>query len=201
MQKFLLASHNEDKRKEIEAIFEKNYIGEYIFVDGVDPGEVIEDGETIEENARIKAHAWLQINPDCICISDDTGLFVEALGGKPGIHAARYAGEDATYDDNCNKMLKELEGIELEKRKAKFSTCAIAAGSNINDLITIGNCDGIISLDKFVGGSNFGYDPIFIPTDYENEKTFSELGTEYKNAFSHRAKAFRALAMGLINNV
>lgn len=197
MQKFLLASHNEDKRIEIEKIFDKNFDGDYVFVDGVDPGEVLEDGDTIEENARIKAHAWLGVNPDCICIADDTGLFVDALDGQPGIHAARYAGENVSYEDNCNKMLIELEGVELSSRTARFSTCAIAAGLNINDVIALGNCEGVIAEQKFIGGSGFGYDPIFIPTDYANEKTFSELGVAYKNSYSHRAKAFRTLAMGL----
>ncbi|MBP9116195.1 MAG: non-canonical purine NTP pyrophosphatase [Acidimicrobiia bacterium] len=199
MYKFVLATHNDNKRAEIEEIFRKNFTGDFIFVPGVDPGEVIEDGETIEENARIKAHAWLSVNPDCIAIADDTGLFVDAIEGRPGIWAARYAGENATYDDNCNKLLEELSSVSKENRTARFSTCAIAAGKNINDVVAIGNIEGIISSEK-TGDSGFGYDPIFIPTDYGNDKTYSQLGNEYKNSYSHRSKAFRSLVMGILNS-
>jgi XTP/dITP diphosphohydrolase len=198
MIKFILASHNKDKRNEIEAIFTMNFSGEFTFVDGVDPGEVVEDGDTIEENARIKAHAWLNVNPESICIADDTGLFVDALDGRPGVHAARYAGADASYDDNCTKMLDELHGVEANLRTAKFSTCAIAVGKNINDVISIGEVEGTLTKEKY-GVNGFGYDPIFVPSEYGNEKTFAQLGSEYKNSFSHRSKAFRTLVVGLLN--
>lgn len=198
MTKFLLASHNKDKIVEIEAIFTAELGDNVEFVAGIDPGEVIEDGDTIEENARIKAYAWLEYNPDCIVLADDTGLFVDALEGRPGIYSARYAGEDATYDDNCTKLLEELNGVEEQKRTARFSTCAIAIRLEHNDIVSLGHVDGLVAADKR-GDAGFGYDPIFIPSDYANDKTFAELGNSVKNMISHRARAFRALALGVKN--
>jgi XTP/dITP diphosphohydrolase len=195
MTRFLLASHNADKVKEIEAIFRAE-LGDVEFISGIDPGEVIEDGDTIEENARIKAYAWQEMNPDLVILADDTGLFVDALEGAPGIYAARYAGEDVTYRDNCNKLLRELDGVEEEKRTARFSTCAIAIKMQENDIVAFGHVDGIIA-SEFRGTDGFGYDPLFIPTDYGNDKTFAELGVSVKNTMSHRARAFRTLAIGI----
>lgn len=191
--KFLLATHNQDKVREIEAIM-RTEIGEEVeFISGIDPGEVIEDGDTIEENARIKAHAWLELNPDCIVLADDTGLFVDALGGAPGIYAARYAGENVAYADNCNKLLRELQGVEEQKRTAKFSTCAVAVRAESSDILSIGSVEGLISTEN--KGEGFGYDPVFVPKGYE--ETFLELGDSVKNMISHRARAFRALAHGI----
>lgn len=196
MQRYLLATHNLDKVVEIEAIFREALGDDIEFVPGIDPGEVIEDGDTIEENAMIKANAWLDINSDCIVLADDTGLFVDALDGAPGIFAARFAGDEATYSDNCAKLLNELDGIEQEKRTAKFSTAAVAVRAGDISLVSVGNVDGIITTENR-GTDGFGYDPVFMPTDHDNDKTFAELGVKVKNMISHRARAFRALAMGI----
>lgn len=194
--KVLIATHNKDKKSEIEKIFRDSISGEMIFVDGIDPGEVIEDGETLEENAMIKANAWLDVNQDCVVISDDTGFFVDALGGEPGIFAARYAGENASYEDNVEKLMREIG--DNDNRKAHFSTCAIAVKANSVSIVAMGSIEGLIAKTIHEGGK-FGYDPIFIPSDDINGETFSDLGENVKNMISHRAKAFRALAIGIKN--
>ncbi len=193
MARFLLATHNPDKVKEIEAIF-RDALGDVEFISGIDPGDVIEDGDTIEENAMIKAQAWLEVNSDCIVLSDDTGLFIDALNGEPGIYAARYAGEDATYADNCNKVMDKLDNET--NRHARFSTCATAVRAGSPSVVAVGNVEGLIA-KKNSGGEGFGYDPIFIPSDDEDGETYAELGLKVKNMISHRARAFRALAMGV----
>lgn len=194
--KVLIATHNSDKVYEIKKIF-RDCIGEPLeFVSGIDPGEVIEDGDTLEENAMIKANAWLDINQDCVVVSDDTGFFVDALNGEPGINAAIYAGDHASYTDNVDKIMKELG--DNKNRKAHFTTCAIAVKAASPSIIATGTIEGLIAKDIHDGGK-FGYDPIFIPSDDKDGQTFSELGIEVKNMISHRAKAFRALAMGIKN--
>ncbi|HMS25737.1 MAG TPA: RdgB/HAM1 family non-canonical purine NTP pyrophosphatase [Acidimicrobiia bacterium] len=194
MSRFLLATHNPDKVKEIESIF-RDALGDDIeFVVGIDPGDVEEDGDTIEENSMIKATAWLEVNPDCVVLSDDTGFFVEALDGAPGIYAARYAGENATYADNCNKVMRELG--ESTNRRAHFSTCATAVSSDSPSIVSIGSIEGLV-VKEARGLDGFGYDPIFIPSDDEDGETFAQMGINVKNMISHRARAFRALAMGI----
>ena len=194
MSRFLLATHNPDKVKEIESIF-RDALGDDIeFVVGIDPGNVEEDGDTIEENSMIKATAWLEVNPDCVVLSDDTGFFVEALDGAPGIYAARYAGDNATYADNCNKVMQELG--ESTNRRARFSTCATAVSSDSPSIVSTGSVEGLIVKENR-GLDGFGYDPIFIPSDDEDGETFAQMGINVKNMISHRARAFRALAMGI----
>lgn len=194
MSKFLLATHNSDKVKEIEAIFRDALGSEISFVSGIDPGDVIEDGDTIEENSMIKANAWLEMNPDCIVLSDDTGFFVSGLGDEPGVLAARYAGENATYSDNCKKVLQLLG--DNEDRRARFATCATAVRVDSPAIVSTGTVNGIV-IRTPRGIDGFGYDPIFIPSDDEDGITFAEMTLVQKNMISHRAKAFRALAMGI----
>lgn len=194
MSKFLLATHNPDKVSEIEAIFREALGDDIEFISGIDPGEVVEDGDTIEENSMIKAQAWLAVNAEYIILSDDTGFYVEALGNEPGIYASRYAGEDATYQDNCEKVLADLG--ENENRQAYFATCATAVRTDSPSIVAVGKVEGLISKkDSGVGG--FGYDPIFIPSDDPDGQTFAEMGIKHKNMISHRSRAFRALAMGI----
>ncbi len=194
MSKFLLATHNPDKVKEIEVIFREALGDSVEFVKGIDPGEVIEDGDTIEENSMIKANAWLDVNPDCIVLSDDTGLFVDALDGAPGKDASIFAGEDGTYLDNCNKLMAEMK--DKDDRKARFSTCATAVRINSPSVISVGTIEGLIALEQS-GLEGFGYDPIFIPGEDIEGATFAQMSVGAKNMISHRAKAFRALARGI----
>ena len=149
-------------------------------------GDIPETGETLKENAFIKAETVHKLT-GLASLADDTGLEVDALGGAPGVYSARYAGKNATFDDNCMKMLKELEGIPMGERTARFRT-VISFVRSEEKLWTEGVVEGVI-LDRKKGDGGFGYDPIFY---YPNlKKTFAELQKGEKNNISHRGKALR----------
>ncbi len=182
MKEYILATHNAHKVTEINALIRDET---FRFVTLSDIGwneEIIEDGTTLQENARIKAQAiWdNRQNPS---IGEDTGLEIEALNMEPGVYTARYAGPDKNADLNMDKVLKSLG--DKENRKAQFRTaiCLIEAG-NIHHFEGI--VRGHIALSKR-GKGGFGYDPIFIPEGYD--QTFSELSSNIKNTISHRARA------------
>jgi len=131
--------------------------------------EVEEDGDTLEENALKKAKEIAKY-VDAIVIADDTGLFVDKLGDRPGVHSARYAGEDATYEDNNKKLLSELEGISIEERTARFETVIAIVMEDKSYKTVKGLCRGKIALSH-KGEGGFGYDPLFIVDGYD--KTFA----------------------------
>ncbi|WIV11883.1 XTP/dITP diphosphatase [Proteiniborus sp. MB09-C3] len=151
--------------------------------------EVIEDGDTLEENATKKAVEIAQ-KANAIVIADDTGLFVDKLNGEPGVYSARYSGENATYSSNNKKLLTKLEGVPLEERTAMFKTIIAIVLEDKNIKLTSGECSGKIGFEPR-GEKGFGYDPLFIVDGYG--KTFAELGEEIKNTISHRANALRNL--------
>ena len=152
--------------------------------------DVVEDADTLEGNARLKATA-VRSATGCAAVADDTGLEVDALGGAPGIFSARYAGEDATDEDNVSKLLKEMSEVTGEGSSARFRTIALIAWEDGAETIAEGVVEGIIAATPSgVGG--FGYDSVFIPT-YGGGKTFAEMDDKEKNAISHRGAAFRAL--------
>ena len=154
--------------------------------------EIIENGATFEENARIKASQAARY-ADMAAFADDSGLEVAALGGAPGIYSARYAGENATYPEKMAKILKELENAS--DRRARF-VCVIALAYRGDIVETFrGEVTGHIAQQPR-GTEGFGYDPIFIPDGYD--KTFGELGEEIKSRISHRARAF-ALAADFVH--
>lgn len=155
-------------------------------------GDIEEPGETLEENAKIKAefiHNLFQEN----CFADDSGLEIEALNGEPGVYSARYAGEGCTFTDNNKKVLKKLDGIE--NRSARFKT-VIHLIFNERHYLFVGEVSGKITKTNR-GLEGFGYDPIFIPDGYT--KTFAEMTLEEKNQISHRAKAVQKLSEFLLN--
>ena len=152
--------------------------------------DVVEDADTLEGNARLKATA-VRSATGCAAVADDTGLEVDALGGAPGIFSARYAGENATYEENVSKLLEEMSQVTGEGRSARFRTIALIAWEDGAETIAEGVVDGIIAATPSgIGG--FGYDSVFIPT-YGGGKTFAEMDDKEKNAISHRGAAFRAL--------
>ena len=152
--------------------------------------DVVEDADTLEGNARLKATA-VRSATGCAAVADDTGLEVDALGGAPGIFSARYAGEDATDEDNVSKLLKEMSEVTGEGRSARFRTIALIAWEDGAETIAEGVVEGIIAATPSgIGG--FGYDSVFIPT-FGGGKTFAEMDDKEKNAISHRGAAFRAL--------
>lgn len=151
--------------------------------------EVIEDGDTLEENATKKA-VEIAKRANGIVIADDTGLFVDRLNGEPGVYSARYSGENATYISNNQKLLKKLEGVPLEDRTAKFKTIIAIVLEDKSVKLVSGECSGKIGFEP-KGENGFGYDPLFIVDGYG--KTFAELGEEIKNTISHRANALKEL--------
>ena len=186
--KIILATHNTDKRKEMMAVLADLNIEILSLADFPQVGEIVEDGETLIENAIIKAKAVFDIT-GIPAISDDTGLSVDALHGAPGVYSARYAGENATYADNVEKLVDEMKNVLPENRGAQFQTIMVYIDKD-TELIVDGVVKGqIADVSKGVGG--FGYDPVFyIP---EQEKTFAEMTIQEKNQISHRGIALRNL--------
>jgi XTP/dITP diphosphohydrolase len=183
------ASANPDKVVEIRAL-----------LDGVvdllprpaDVPDVVEDADTLLGNARLKAEALCRAT-GLPAVADDTGLAVDALGGAPGVYAARYAGEGCSYADNRRKLLDELEGVT--DRRAQFVTVVVVAWTDGSELHVEGVCPGVITTEEH-GGGGFGYDAVFRP-DEGGGLTFSEMGPDAKHAISHRGRAFRALLSAL----
>lgn len=179
--KIVLATHNKHKREELAAMLGGEFVIEMLPEDFPD---IEETGSTLEENAAIKARAVFHAlgKP---AIADDTGLEVSALGGAPGVHSARYAGERATYKENCIKLLKELDG--KTDRKASFKTVLCYIDANGKEWHFEGKVDGTIT-ELSLGVHGFGYDPVFVPAE-GNGHTFSEMTSEEKNRISHRRRA------------
>jgi XTP/dITP diphosphohydrolase len=151
--------------------------------------EVEEDGETLAENSAKKARSAASFCGRW-ALADDTGLYVDALGGAPGVYSARYAGPGCSYADNNGKLLSELSGLPPEKRGARFC-CALALASPSGSVITVeGRLDGRIALSAS-GGGGFGYDPLFLPSG--KDRTLAELSPAEKNLISHRAAALRKI--------
>lgn len=186
------ATANPDKLAEIEAILAEAGSVELLPRPAGVP-EVEETGETLEENARLKAAA-IAVATGRPAVADDTGIEVEALGGAPGVHAARYAGESATYADNVRKLLAELALLPDEggSRRARFRTVAMVRFPAGREIWREGSVDGTIARQSR-GGSGFGYDPVFVP-DEGDGRSFAEMTAAEKHAVSHRGRAFRALA-------
>lgn len=183
------ASANPDKVVEIAAI-----------LDGVvdllprpaDVPDVVEDADTLEGNARLKAVAICEAT-GLPAVADDTGLEVDALDGAPGVYAARYAGEGCSYADNRSKLLSELAGVA--DRRARFRTCVLVRWPDGRELAVDGVCEGTITEAEH-GARGFGYDSVFRP-DEGGGRTFAEMTDAEKNAISHRGRAFRNLLMAL----
>ena len=186
--KIVIATHNKNKFKELYFGLSSLNVELLSLEDFPEIGEIIEDGDTLKANALIKARAVHQLT-SLPAISDDTGLAVDALNGRPGVYSARYAGENSTYLDNVNKMLSEMKNVPSNKRTANFST-AMAYVDDKRELTTEGIVKGVIT-DKIKGIGGFGYDSIFYV--HNKGKTFSEMTIEEKNLVSHRSKAIEAL--------
>ena len=191
--RLVLASANPDKVAEIAAILGD---GVDLRPRPADLADVVEDADTLEGNARLKAVAVCEAAGEG-AVADDTGLEVDALGGAPGVHTARFAGEDATYADNVAKMLTDLAGVPEGDRGARFRTVALVRFPDGSEVVAEGVVEGSISTEAR-GARGFGYDPIFIPADGDG-RTFAEMSAEEKHAVSHRGRAFRALADLLAN--
>jgi XTP/dITP diphosphohydrolase len=188
--KLVLATFNRDKARELAALLDLpgvTLVGLDAFPGAVAPEE---HGATLEANATLKAEAALAAT-GLPSIADDTGLEVDALDGAPGVHAARFAGPDASYADNVRLLLARLAGVPAERRTARFRTVCVAVFPGGERRVGEGAIEGRITAAPR-GAGGFGYDPVFeVP---ELGKTFAELSAAEKNALSHRARAVRALA-------
>lgn len=186
IRELVLATRNRNKVIELVALLGDLGITIRTLDEFPDVPDVVEDGDTCEANAVKKARAIAE-STGLPAVADDTGLEVDALGGRPGVYAARYAGEDATYEDNCRKLLRELTGVPREQRTARFLTVAAIALPSDGIRVAQGTLEGVIA-EEASGTLGFGYDPVFLIP--ELGKTLAQLSADQKNTISHRAKAF-----------
>lgn len=186
MKKLYIASKNKGKVKEIQYVLKDTGIQVLSLADAPEIPDIPETGSTFEENAFIKAKAVYDILKAPV-LADDSGLEVDYLNGAPGIYSARYAGKDATDEDNCNKLLSALSGVE--NRAAGFRCVLVLYYGNSKHVFD-GVCRGTINHQP-KGEKGFGYDPLFVPEGFT--ETFAELGPETKNKISHRGKALAQL--------
>lgn len=187
IRELVLATRNRDKGAELAALLGDLGVTIRTLAEFPDAPEIVEDGETCRANA-IKKAKTIARHTGLPAVADDTGLMVDALGGRPGIYAARYAGENATYEDNWRKLLRELTGVPQARRRARFVTAAAMAWPGMESVDVVeGTLEGVIT-EEPAGNQGFGYDPVFFVP--ELGKTLAQLTPEEKNCVSHRAKAF-----------
>jgi XTP/dITP diphosphohydrolase len=189
---FVLATANRHKSEEMRAIF--GALGIEVLDRPADVPDVEETENTLEGNALLKARALVDATGEA-AIADDTGLFVDAIDGRPGVFSARYAGKDASYRDNVEKLLSELRDVSPALRTARFRTVIAVAYPDGKWFTVEGTLEGSIA-KEVRGNGGFGYDPVFMPDGLEG-RTLAELEPEEKNELSHRANALRALAAAL----
>lgn len=187
--RLIIASNNQGKLREFKELlepfgFEVVSMREAGFTD-----EIVEDGDTFEENAHIKAKAVFEKLGEPV-IADDSGLEIDFLNGAPGVYSARYAGENASDKERCAKVLEEMHGVARELREARFVCTIYFIYDEDEEYSVRGEVEGYIG-DKPLGKNGFGYDPIFMLDEDESMATIS---AEEKNKISHRAEAFRKLA-------
>jgi len=187
----VIATSNKGKVKEIKELLKDLPITVKTLEDfkNIEPPE--ETGNSFFENALIKARYYAE-KTGYPCLADDSGLVVDALGGAPGIYSSRFAGENATDEKNNEKLLKELEGVPMEKRTARFVCVIVVADDRGNFVKAEGTWEGKIAFSPR-GKHGFGYDPLFLVKEYDYEKTSAELPPEEKNKLSHRARALKQI--------
>jgi len=194
ISQILIATRNPDKAEEIKEIFGNRGFRIRTLLDFNHAEEIQEDGNTLQENALKKAReAFKMIRIPTI--ADDTGLEVDRLFGAPGVYSARYAGEDANYEDNMQKLLHEMATVPIRDRSARFRTIA-AYYDGEHSVTTEGVVEGMITTEPR-GENGFGYDPVF--ETLETKQTFAEMNQKAKEAISHRGRALRNLFLELQN--
>lgn len=191
--KLLLATRNRKKMEEIQRVLLHPDLVLLSLDDFPDCPEVEEDGETFQENAMKKAREVAQYT-GLTALSDDSGLIVDGLGGAPGVHSARYAGDKATDTMNVTKLLTELAALPHAPRTARFQCDLVLANPHGPMLSFTGTVEGHISPTP-QGSNGFGYDPVFIPAGYTN--TFAQMKAAQKDSMSHRGRALAACTLAL----
>lgn len=189
MKKIVIASKNEGKIKEIKNFLHGLNVEILTLNDFPDISEITEDGRTFEDNAMKKAKVVFE-HSKLTSLADDSGLEVQYLSGEPGVHSARFSAENATDQQNNEKLLELLKDVPMEERRARFKCVIVLYNSLYNNLIFEGRCEGYI-IDEPKGELGFGYDPLFVPEGFT--KSFGELDLVTKNKISHRGKALNSL--------
>ena len=191
MHKIVIATNNSHKISEFRSCFlQKGIEFELVTIKEAGfVGEIIEDADSFEGNAYIKAKALCD-HTGMIAIADDSGLVVDALGGAPGVYSARYAGEGATDMQNIEKLLHELKDVPAGEKTARFVCTICVCRPDGERLFVSGSSEGII-IDELRGDGRFGYDPVFLYPPMN--KTFAEMSSEEKNSVSHRGRAIESL--------
>lgn len=193
MKEVLIATNNLGKKKDFEALFHPLGIKVFTLNELDTPIDVEETGATFEENAILKAETVAKLLGKTV-IADDSGLEIDALGGAPGVYSARYAGNDSTDEENIDKALKALEGVEKAERTARFRCVLAVAGPNRETIVFSGSCEGVITTER-QGENGFGYDPIFyVPM---KNRTMAQLTAIEKSEVSHRGAALAKLQAAL----
>lgn len=193
--KIVLGSRNRKKSREVAEILAPHGIDVVSIIDFPQISEVVEDGATFADNAAKKAIEPARQIGQWV-IGEDSGLIVDALGGRPGVFSARFSGPGATDESNNRKLQEELAAVPFERRTAAYiSTIALADPTGAIRLATEGRCRGVI-ITEARGENGFGYDPYFLIREYH--KTFGELSARVKHQISHRARAMAAFIPGLL---
>lgn len=186
----VIATHNKDKLREIRRILGRGFLSVRGLDDFPPPYTVRETGKTLEANALLKARKAV-LRTGHRALSDDSGLEVAALGGRPGVYSARFAGSGCSYGDNNRKVIRLMKGLPRAKRRAVFRCVVALVTPDGKERLFQGRCPGWIVADG-QGQEGFGYDPIFEPKG--EGKTFAQLTLAQKNRISHRALAFQRAA-------
>lgn len=189
MTRLVLATANRHKVREIQPLLVDTGVELVPVTDLVDGWDVEETGETLAENASLKARAAVRVT-GLPAVADDTGLFVDALDGLPGVRSSRYAGPGCSYADNVRKLLDAMTGVPPGARVARFRSVVMLACPDGSERVFEGALEGVIGFEAR-GTGGFGYDPVF---ELRDGGTLAELGLDEKNKVSHRAMAFEALA-------
>lgn len=190
-KKVIIATNNIHKVEEISDFFSAlDWECKSLAQAGIDSNPE-ETGTTLIENARIKAQAAHKLS-GCAVLADDSGLLVDALDGAPGVYSSRYAGEEGNDQKNNAFLLENIENVKPEDRTAHFSCVLCFIDEDGTETTAEGRVEGLIGVEER-GTEGFGYDPIFLPDDFNNEHTFAELGLTEKQKVSHRARALRDL--------
>ncbi len=191
--KIVVATKNNGKLKE----FKKILIGHEVLSQaevGI-AADVVEDGQTFEENALKKAREVARLS-GALTVADDSGLVVDYLDGQPGIYSARFAGEPSDDEKNIDKLLSLLEGVPTQRRTARFVSVIAACFPDGREIVARGECEGLITTSR-CGSGGFGYDPVFYVSGFN--KTFAEMPDSLKNEISHRALALQQFKLELAN--
>ncbi len=193
--RIVVASANPKKAAELAALLDG--LGVVVVPRPPEVPEVVEDAETFEGNARLKAVALAEATGE-VALADDSGLVVDALDGAPGVRSARYAGESATDRDNVDRLLAELDArgaVDGDARTARFRCVLVLRWPDGSELVADGAVEGRLAHEP-AGDGGFGYDPVFVPDDGDG-RTFAQMSAEDKQAISHRGRALRALVARL----